>query len=45
MTLIDEFQDADPMQYRTFERTYRITADPGEPQAREIDLFMIGDPK
>ncbi|VFT33372.1 exodeoxyribonuclease V subunit beta [Pseudomonas aeruginosa] len=45
MALIDEFQDTDPMQYRIFERIYRIAADPDEPQARETGLFMIGDPK
>ncbi|WP_238580325.1 UvrD-helicase domain-containing protein, partial [Pseudomonas aeruginosa] len=45
VALIDEFQDTDPVQYRIFERIYRIAADPGEPQARETGLFMIGDPK
>ncbi|HBO9600723.1 TPA: exodeoxyribonuclease V subunit beta, partial [Pseudomonas aeruginosa] len=45
VALIDEFQDTDPVQYRIFERIYRIAADPDEPQARETGLFMIGDPK
>ncbi|MFA9441213.1 exodeoxyribonuclease V subunit beta [Uliginosibacterium sp. sgz301328] len=40
VALIDEFQDTDPLQYRIFERVYRIADNP-----REIGLFMIGDPK
>ncbi|PVZ08814.1 MULTISPECIES: exodeoxyribonuclease V subunit beta [unclassified Pseudomonas] len=40
VAMIDEFQDTDPVQYRIFERIYRISAnDPG------TGLFMIGDPK
>ncbi|MCG8911351.1 exodeoxyribonuclease V subunit beta [Pseudomonas sp. DP-17] len=40
VALIDEFQDTDPLQYRIFERVYRIDANP-----RNLGLFMIGDPK
>ncbi|MEG0974454.1 MAG: exodeoxyribonuclease V subunit beta [Comamonas sp.] len=40
VAMIDEFQDTDPLQYRIFERVYRIAAnDPA------YGLFMIGDPK
>ncbi|WP_430318086.1 exodeoxyribonuclease V subunit beta [Pseudomonas nitroreducens] len=40
VALIDEFQDTDPLQYRIFERVYRIAENP-----RSLGLFMIGDPK
>ncbi len=40
VALIDEFQDTDPVQYRIFERIYRI-----EDNVRETGLFLIGDPK
>lgn len=40
VALIDEFQDTDPLQYRIFERLYRIAESP-----RQLGLFMIGDPK
>lgn len=40
VALIDEFQDTDPLQYRIFERIYRIAENP-----RDCGLFMIGDPK
>ncbi|MHB9798098.1 exodeoxyribonuclease V subunit beta [Pseudomonas sp. MT3] len=40
VALIDEFQDTDPLQYRIFERVYRIPESP-----RSLGLFMIGDPK
>ncbi|MGC3964302.1 MAG: exodeoxyribonuclease V subunit beta [Rhodocyclaceae bacterium] len=40
VALIDEFQDTDPLQYRIFERVYRIADNP-----RDVGLFMIGDPK
>ncbi|MCE4071574.1 MULTISPECIES: exodeoxyribonuclease V subunit beta [Pseudomonas] len=40
VALIDEFQDTDPLQYRIFERVYRIAENP-----RNLGLFMIGDPK
>ncbi|QJD60205.1 exodeoxyribonuclease V subunit beta [Pseudomonas sp. gcc21] len=40
VALIDEFQDTDPLQYRIFDRVYRVTDnDP------EYGLFLIGDPK
>ncbi|QIB50781.1 exodeoxyribonuclease V subunit beta [Pseudomonas sp. OIL-1] len=40
VALIDEFQDTDPLQYRIFDRVYRVTEnDP------EYGLFLIGDPK
>ncbi len=40
VAMIDEFQDTDPLQYRIFERIYRIADnDPAQ------GLFMIGDPK
>lgn len=38
VALIDEFQDADPVQYRIFETIYRISNSP------ETGLFLIGDP-
>lgn len=40
VALIDEFQDTDPVQYRIFQRIYRI-----EDNVRDTGLFMIGDPK
>jgi len=40
VALIDEFQDTDPVQYRIFERIYRIVDN-----VRETGLFLIGDPK
>ena len=40
VAMIDEFQDTDPLQYRIFERIYRIEAN--EPAQ---GFFMIGDPK
>ena len=40
VALIDEFQDTDPVQYRIFERIYRI-----EDNDPECGLFLIGDPK
>ena len=40
VAMIDEFQDTDPLQYRIFERIYRI----GENSA-DSGLFLIGDPK
>ena len=40
VAMIDEFQDTDPLQYRIFDRVYRIQDnDPTQ------GLFMIGDPK
>ncbi|WP_373052315.1 exodeoxyribonuclease V subunit beta [Thioalkalivibrio sp.] len=40
VAMIDEFQDTDPVQYRIFERIYRI----GENRP-EQGIFLIGDPK
>ncbi len=40
VALIDEFQDTDPVQYRIFQRIYRI-----EENLHDTGLFMIGDPK
>ncbi|WP_130906206.1 exodeoxyribonuclease V subunit beta [Pseudomonas sp. Sample_22] len=40
VALIDEFQDTDPVQYRIFERIYRI-----EDNSPDSGLFLIGDPK
>ena len=40
VALIDEFQDTSPLQYRIFDRLYRIVDD--DPATA---LFLIGDPK
>ncbi|WP_421621649.1 exodeoxyribonuclease V subunit beta [Alkalilimnicola ehrlichii] len=40
VALIDEFQDTDPVQYRIFQRVYRVADNP-----REQALLLIGDPK
>jgi len=40
VAMIDEFQDTDPVQYRIFERIYRV----GENHP-EQGIFLIGDPK
>ena len=40
VALIDEFQDTSPLQYRIFDRLYRIEAND-----RATALFLIGDPK
>ncbi len=40
VALIDEFQDTDPLQYRIFDRIYRI-----EENSSASGLFLIGDPK
>ncbi|SDO97494.1 exodeoxyribonuclease V subunit beta [Pseudomonas jinjuensis] len=40
VALIDEFQDTDPLQYRIFERIYRIAEN-----TQDLGLFLIGDPK
>jgi exodeoxyribonuclease V beta subunit len=40
VALIDEFQDTDPVQYRIFDRVYRVAQDdPG------TAIILIGDPK
>ena len=40
VAMIDEFQDTDPVQYRIFERIYRVGDD-----RPEQGIFLIGDPK
>ena len=40
VALIDEFQDTDPVQYRIFQRVYRV-----EENRPEQALLLIGDPK
>ncbi|PAV25392.1 exodeoxyribonuclease V subunit beta [Tamilnaduibacter salinus] len=40
MALIDEFQDTDPVQYRIFNRVYRVAENDAD-----TGLFLIGDPK
>ena len=40
VALVDEFQDTDPIQYRIFDRVYRVK----EP-IENTGFFMIGDPK
>ena len=40
VAMIDEFQDTDPLQYRIYDRIYRVETD--DP---EHGLFLIGDPK
>ncbi|WP_245748968.1 UvrD-helicase domain-containing protein [Oceanisphaera psychrotolerans] len=40
VALIDEFQDTDPLQYRIFDRIYRLAENHGS-----SGLFLIGDPK
>ena len=40
VALIDEFQDTDPVQYRIFERIYKL-----EENDEQTGLFLIGDPK
>ncbi|GHA10286.1 exodeoxyribonuclease V subunit beta [Oceanisphaera arctica] len=40
VALIDEFQDTDPLQYRIFDRIYRLAEN-----HKSCGLFLIGDPK
>jgi len=40
VAMIDEFQDTDPVQYRIFDRIYRVASND-----RDTGLLMIGDPK
>ncbi|AGA31850.1 Exodeoxyribonuclease V beta chain [Thioalkalivibrio nitratireducens DSM 14787] len=40
VAMIDEFQDTDPVQYRIFERIYRVAEN-----RPEQGVFLIGDPK
>lgn len=43
VAMIDEFQDTDPLQYRIFDRIYRIADSDGSTRSHAI--IMIGDPK
>lgn len=43
VAMIDEFQDTDPLQYRIFDRIYRIADSDERTDAHA--LIMIGDPK
>ncbi|WP_148252869.1 UvrD-helicase domain-containing protein [Aidingimonas lacisalsi] len=46
VALVDEFQDTDPIQYRLFDRVYRLAHDAGDnttPNASAV--LLIGDPK
>ncbi|GHU17497.1 RecBCD enzyme subunit RecB [Betaproteobacteria bacterium] len=50
VAMIDEFQDTDPLQYRIFDRIYKITAQPLKSPLPPVGegasgLFIIGDPK
>ena len=53
VAMIDEFQDTDPLQYRIFDRIYKVAAEPPAPDgapsptrgAGSSGLFIIGDPK
>ncbi|MFO7993659.1 MAG: exodeoxyribonuclease V subunit beta [Marinobacter sp.] len=40
VAMIDEFQDTDPVQYRIFDRVYRVARND-----QDTSLLMIGDPK
>ncbi|MCG6659063.1 UvrD-helicase domain-containing protein [Halomonas campisalis] len=40
VALVDEFQDTDPVQYRIFDRVYRLADN-----SPETGVFLIGDPK
>ncbi|MFD1009587.1 exodeoxyribonuclease V subunit beta [Oceanisphaera ostreae] len=40
VAMIDEFQDTDPLQYRIFDRIYRLADN-----SPDTGLFLIGDPK
>ncbi|MCL7942417.1 exodeoxyribonuclease V subunit beta [Marinobacter sp. ATCH36] len=40
VAMIDEFQDTDPVQYRIFDRVYRVAGN-----HQDTSLLMIGDPK
>ncbi|KPQ00237.1 exodeoxyribonuclease V subunit beta [Marinobacter sp. HL-58] len=40
VAMIDEFQDTDPVQYRIFDRIYRVASND-----HDTSLLMIGDPK
>ncbi len=40
VALVDEFQDTDPLQYRIFQRIYRVSQDD-----TQAGIILIGDPK
>jgi exodeoxyribonuclease V beta subunit len=42
VALVDEFQDTSPLQFRLFDRLYRVTAPEPDPTTA---LLLIGDPK
>ncbi|UYG07157.1 exodeoxyribonuclease V subunit beta [Halomonas sp. M4R1S46] len=44
VALVDEFQDTDPVQYRIFDRVYRL-ADNARGSSHDTGVFLIGDPK
>ena len=45
VALIDEFQDTDPVQYRSFSRIYKPAFEAEVLNTRDTALLMIGDPK
>lgn len=48
VALVDEFQDTDPVQYRIFERIYRLAdnrRDDSHSTSHKTGVFLIGDPK
>lgn len=47
VAMIDEFQDTDPLQYRIFDRVFRIGAEEQAPPAihQTGTMILIGDPK
>ncbi|MBD3817267.1 MAG: UvrD-helicase domain-containing protein, partial [Halothiobacillus sp.] len=44
VAMIDEFQDTDPLQYRIFDRVFRIGGN-GEAAGQTGTMILIGDPK
>ncbi|GHC17079.1 exodeoxyribonuclease V subunit beta [Aidingimonas halophila] len=44
VALVDEFQDTDPIQYRLFDRVYRLAQNADE-DTNASAVFLIGDPK
>jgi exodeoxyribonuclease V beta subunit len=44
VAMIDEFQDTDPLQYRIFDRVFRIGGN-GEAAGQAGTMILIGDPK
>ncbi|WP_136253949.1 exodeoxyribonuclease V subunit beta [Onishia niordana] len=46
VALVDEFQDTDPVQYRLFDRVYRLAENRGAADdSEESAVLLIGDPK